>query len=88
MALTLPWSRSINTGSRQEVADGVQSRDSQPIEVDGVVVGVAVTHLLGVQFIADNDLVDDMDQSVWPTLEYARQAARQLFGSKSLADSF
>jgi hypothetical protein len=88
MALTLPWSRTIYIISRQEVTDRVQQRDSEPIEVDGVLVGVAVTHQLGVRFIAANDLLGDMDQSVWPTLEYARQAARQLFGSKSLADSF
>jgi hypothetical protein len=88
MALTLPWSRTINTKSRQEATDGVQLRDSEPIEVDGVLVGVAVTHQLGVRFIAANDRVGDMDQSVWPTLEYARQAARHLFGSKSLVNSF
>jgi len=88
MALTLPWLRTINTTSRQEVTDRVQRRDSEPIEVGGVLVGVAVTHQLGVRFIAANDLLGDMDQSVWPTLEYARQAARQLFGSKSFADSF
>ena len=88
MALTLPWSRTIYIISRQEVTDRVQQRDSEPIEVDGVLVGVAVTHQLGVRFIAANGLLGDMDQSVWPTLEYARQAARQLFGSKSLADSF
>ncbi len=87
MALTLPWLRTVNTRSRQEVTDSVQLRDSEPIEVDGVFVGVAVTHQLGVRFIAANDLVGDMDQSVWPTLEYAHQAARHLFGSKSLANS-
>ena len=88
MALTLPWSRTINTRSRQEATDSVQLGDPEPIEVDGVVVGVAVTHQLGVRFIAANNLLGDMDQSVWPTLKYARQAARHLFGSKSLANSF
>ena len=88
MALTLPWSRTTNAKSRLGVTDGVQLRDSEPIEVNGVFVGVAVTHQLGVRFIAANDRVGDMDQSVWPTSEYARQAARHLFGSKSLVSSF
>jgi len=88
MALTLPWSRTSNSRSRQEVTDGVPRRDPEPIEVDGVFVGVAVTHQLGVRFIAAYDRVGDMDQSVWPTREYARQAARHLFGLKSLANSF
>jgi hypothetical protein len=61
MALTLPWSRTIYIISRQEVTDRVQQRDSEPIEVDGVLVGVAVTHQLGVRFIAANDLLGDMD---------------------------
>jgi hypothetical protein len=29
-----------------------------------------------------------MHQSVWPTLDYARRAARQLFRSKSLTNWF
>ncbi len=88
MPLTLPWSRTINTGSRQQVTEAARLQGSEPIDVDGVFVGVAVTHQLGVRFIAANDLVGDMDQSVWPTLEYARQAARHLFGSKTLTNSF
>jgi hypothetical protein len=88
MTLTLPWSRTINTKPRPEVRDGVQLRDSERIEVDGVFVGVAVTHQLGVRFIATNDRLGDMDQSIWPTLGYARQAARHLLASKSLTNSF
>lgn len=88
MALTLPWSLTINTRARQVVTDRVQLRDSEPVEVDGVFVGVAVTHQLGVRFIAVNDRVGDMDQSIWPTLEYARRAARHLLRSKSAANSF
>ena len=56
-------------------------RESETIEMDGTLLGVIVSHQLGVRFIAANDSVTDMDQSVWPTPEYARKAARQLFRS-------
>jgi hypothetical protein len=88
MAQTLPWSWTSDTTLREVATDRAQMRDSEPIEVDGRFVGVAVTHRLGVRFIAVNDRVGDMHQSVWPTLDYARRAARQLFRSKSLANSF
>jgi hypothetical protein len=58
-------------------------RESETIENDGVLLGAVVSHRLGVQFIASNDSVTDMDQSVWPTPEYARRAARQLFRSNA-----
>lgn len=54
-------------------------RESEAIEIDGVLLGAVATHQLGVRFIAANDCVNDMDQSVWPTPEYAHRAARQLF---------
>jgi hypothetical protein len=88
MPLTLPWSRTIDTTSRQVASDRAQVRASEPIAVDGVFVGIAVTHQLGVRFIAVSGRVGDMHQSVWPTLDYARRAARQLFRSKSLTNWF
>jgi hypothetical protein len=51
----------------------------QPIEIDGVFLGAAVPHALGVSFIAADRRVADMDNSIWPTLAYARSAAAQLY---------
>ncbi len=59
----------------------VPMRQSQPIEVDGVFLGAAVEHELGVRFIAVDVRVTDMDQSIWPTLDYAYRSVRQLFKS-------
>jgi hypothetical protein len=64
----------------------VPMRPSAPIEIDGVFLGAAVEHELGVRFIAADDRVTAMDQSIWPTLEYASCAARQLFKSGCLAE--
>jgi hypothetical protein len=51
----------------------------QPIEIDGIFLGAAVPHALGVSFIAADRRVADMDNSIWPTLDYARSAAAQLY---------
>jgi hypothetical protein len=66
----------------------VPMRHSQPIQVSGVFLGVAVEHELGVRFIAINALVTDMDQSIWPTLNHAYRSARQLFKSGRAALPF
>jgi hypothetical protein len=63
-------------------------RHSRPIEVDGVFLGVTVEHELGVRFIAVDVRVNEMDQSIWPTQEYAHRSARQLFRSGRAAGSF
>ena len=57
------------------------SPDPEPrlIEYDGYVLGAAVTHELGIRFIAGDVRVTGMDQSIWPTVEYAERSARQLF---------
>jgi hypothetical protein len=47
-----------------------------------------VEHELGVRFIAVDDRVTEMDQSIWPTLGYACRSARQLFKSGRAADRF
>jgi hypothetical protein len=52
---------------------------ARPIEHDGLFLGAAVSHELGVRFIAGDVRVTDMDQSIWPTVEYAERSARQLF---------
>ncbi|MDR3531053.1 MAG: hypothetical protein P4L90_10940 [Rhodopila sp.] len=63
-------------------------RHSRPIEVDGVFLGAAVEHELGVRFIAVDARVIDMDQSIWPTVDYAYRSARQLFKSGRAAQPF
>jgi hypothetical protein len=63
-------------------------RHFRPIEVDGVFLGVAVEHELGVRFIGVNVRVNGMDQSIWPSLEYAYRSALQLFKSTRAAGSF
>jgi hypothetical protein len=57
----------------------VPDRQSCPIEVEGIFLGITVKHRLGVQFIAMDRRVTDMDRSIWPTTEFARTSARQLF---------
>lgn len=57
----------------------VPMRHSVTVEVDGVFLGVAVEHELGVRFIAVHDRVREMDQSLWPTVQYAHSSAKQLF---------
>jgi len=66
----------------------VPMRHSRPIEVDGVFLGAAVEHELGVRFIAVDVRVADMDQSIWPTLDYAYRSARQMFKSARAANPF
>ena len=66
-------------------AKGIPMRQSYPIEVDGVFLGAAVEHELGVRFIAVDVRVTGMDQSIWPNRDYAYRSARQLFKSVRLA---
>ena len=51
----------------------------QLIEVDGVVLGAAFKHELGVRFVAADARVTEMDQSLWPDAGYAHRSARQMF---------
>jgi len=57
----------------------VPMRHSEPIDIDGVFLGAAVEHELGVRFIAVDVRVTDMNESIWPNLHYAKMSARQLF---------
>jgi hypothetical protein len=66
----------------------VPMRQSRPIEVDGVFLGAAVEHEFGVRFIAVDVRVTEMDQSIWPNLDYAYRSARQLFKSGRAANPF
>jgi hypothetical protein len=71
----------------QHYAPAAPMRYSRPIEVDGVFLGAAVEHELGFRFIAVDVRVSEMDQSIWPTLDYAYRSARQLFKSGRAAGS-
>jgi hypothetical protein len=51
----------------------------QPIEIHGIFLGTVVPHALGVRFVAADRRVADMDNSIWPTLDYARSTAVQLY---------
>jgi hypothetical protein len=73
--------------ARPSAVRSVPMRNSRPVEVDGVFLGAAVEHELGVRFIAVDARVREMDQSIWPTLDYACSSARQLFKSGRLASS-
>jgi hypothetical protein len=57
----------------------VAMRHSKPVEVDGVFLGTAVEHELGVRFISVDIRVRDMNQSIWPNVDYAKSSAQQLF---------
>jgi hypothetical protein len=63
----------------------VPMRQALLIEVDGKFLGAAVEHELGVRFIAVDAQVTDMDQSIWPTVEYAYRSARQLYKARGIA---
>jgi hypothetical protein len=82
-------SRSLGFGQPGDTdARRVSMRQSEPVEVDGVFLGVAVEHELGVRFIAVDRRVTDMDQSIWPTIQYARSSARQLYKSSRVGPPF
>jgi hypothetical protein len=66
----------------------VPPRRFRPIEVDGIFLGKVEEHELGVRFIAVDDRVNEMDQSIWPNLDYADRSARQLFKSTRAAHPF
>jgi hypothetical protein len=73
-------------GLRRDQAEALPPiAQSQLIEIGGVFLGIAVEHALGVRFIAMDDRVADMDQSIWPTSDYARRSAQQLLCSGPMA---
>jgi hypothetical protein len=64
-----------------DAGERVSMRQSMPVEVDGIFLGAAVEHELGVRFIAVDPRVTDMHQSIWPNVDYAKNSARQLYRS-------
>ena len=59
---------------------------SQTIEKDGILLGAAVPHEMGCQFIAVDARVADMDQCIWPSMEYARSSVLQFFRAGRIAN--
>lgn len=50
---------------------------SHIIDVDGVFVGVAVRIDRGYRFVATDYRLDELDTSIWPTLDDVRRLARR-----------
>jgi hypothetical protein len=50
---------------------------SHVIDIDGIFAGAAVRLDTGYRFIATNMKLDDLDGSVWPSLDDIRRLARQ-----------
>ena len=51
---------------------------SHVIDVDGAFVGAAVRSDRGYRFIATDFRVEELDCSIWPTLEDVKRLARRL----------
>jgi hypothetical protein len=52
---------------------------SHVIDVDGAFVGAAVRLDKGYRFIATDIKLDDLDGSVWPTLDDVQRLARRIY---------
>jgi hypothetical protein len=52
---------------------------SHPIDIDGVFVGAAVRLDQGYRFIATNMRLEELDQSIWPTLTDVQRVVRHLY---------
>jgi hypothetical protein len=60
---------------------------SHIINIDGVFVGAAVRLEQGYRFIATDIRLEELDQSIWPTLADVQRLARRLYLIGSLADA-
>jgi hypothetical protein len=52
---------------------------SHPIDIDGAFVGAAIRLDRGYRFIATDMRLDELDGTIWPTLEDVRRLARGLY---------
>jgi hypothetical protein len=59
---------------------------SFPIDIDGVFVGAAVRLDRGYRFIATNMRLEELDQTIWPTLADVQRLARRLYVHGSLVE--
>jgi hypothetical protein len=60
---------------------------SHPIDIDGVFVGAAIRLDRGYRFIATNMRLEELDQTLWPTLADVQRMARRLYLSGTLVTS-
>jgi hypothetical protein len=58
---------------------------SHPIDIDGVFVGAAVRLDRGYRFVATNMRLEELDQTIWPTLADVQRLARRLYLNGNLA---
>lgn len=58
---------------------------SHPIDIDGVFVGAAIRLDRGYRFVATNMRLEELDQSIWPTLADVQRVTRRLYLNGSLA---
>jgi len=58
---------------------------SHIIDVDGAFVGVAVRIDRGYRFVATDFRLEELDTSVWPTLEEVRRLARHCLAAATTA---
>jgi hypothetical protein len=56
---------------------------SHPIAIDGVFVGAAIRLDGGYRFIATNMRLEELDQTMWPTLADVQRLARRLYATGS-----
>jgi hypothetical protein len=52
---------------------------SHIIDFDGAFVGAAVRLDRGYRFVATDIRLDDLDGSIWPTLDHIQRLARELY---------
>jgi hypothetical protein len=57
---------------------------SHPIDIDGVFVGAAIRLDRGYRFVATNMRLEELDQTIWPTLADVRRLARLLYHNGSI----
>jgi hypothetical protein len=55
------------------------------IDIDGVFVGAAIRLDSGYRFVATNLRVEELDESIWPTLADVQRLARRLYVNGSFA---
>jgi hypothetical protein len=51
---------------------------SHVIEIDGLFVAAAIQHDQGYRIVAIDPRIEELDGSVWPTLDHARRLAGSL----------
>lgn len=59
---------------------------SHPIDIDGVFVGAAIRLDRGYRFIAINMRLEELDQTIWPTLADVQRLARRLYLTGSFVE--